>query len=219
MNAMHTSVFSLFLASHPGMLQNHAGRGRFYIKAPVEGPAGMISGAGDMDLDLPSTARARHERDDGREDGRATPAAAQRRSGGAAERHGGEARPRPSSGDSGGRRCGAGGSELRRPWELGISTGFLKGYVPTRLLQINHSALSSNTRCFYVKTAPTRVVLSLQLGPTRSCTRVRRFSADGDGIVTSPCVFQYRNCCIRKYSDVTEIYGQVLWLPVYFTLF
>jgi hypothetical protein len=39
------------------------------ILAPVEGPAGMVSGAGDMDLDLPSTARARHERDDGREDG------------------------------------------------------------------------------------------------------------------------------------------------------
>jgi hypothetical protein len=86
-----------------------------------------------------------------------------------------------------------------------------------RLLQINHSVLSSNTRCFYVKMAPTRVVLSLQLGPTRPCTRVRRFSADGDGIVTSPRVFQDRKRCIRKYSDVTEIYGQVLWLPVYFT--
>jgi hypothetical protein len=93
------------------------------ILAPVEGPAGMVSGAGDMDLDLPSTARARNERDDGREDGRATPVAAQRRSGGAAERHVAEMRPDPSSGDSGGRRCGAAGSELRRPCELGISTG------------------------------------------------------------------------------------------------
>jgi hypothetical protein len=74
------------------------------------------------------------------------------------------------------------------------------------------------TRCFYVKTAQTRVVLSLQLGPTRSCTRVRRFCANGDGIVTSPCVFQYCIWCIRKYNDVTEIYGQILWLPVHFTL-
>jgi hypothetical protein len=62
------------------------------ILAPVEGPAGVVTCAGDVNLDLPSTARASHERDDGREDGRATPVAAQRIPGGAAERHGGEAR-------------------------------------------------------------------------------------------------------------------------------
>jgi hypothetical protein len=124
------------------------------IIAPVEGPAGMVSCATDVDLDLPSTARASHERNDGREDGRATHAAAQRRSGGAAERHGGEARPHPSSGDSGGRRCGAGRSELRRQWELGTSTRILRDYVPMRILQINHSALSSNTRVLLCKKRP-----------------------------------------------------------------
>jgi hypothetical protein len=36
--------------------------------------------------------------------------------------------------------------------------------------------------------------------------------------MTPPRVFQDRNRCICKYNDVTEIYGQVLWLPVYFTL-
>jgi hypothetical protein len=37
--------------------------------------------------------------------------------------------------------------------------------------------------------------------------------------VTPPRVFQDRNSCIPKYSDVIEIYGQVLWLPVYLTPF
>jgi hypothetical protein len=63
------------------------------------------------------------------------------------------------------------------------------------------------------------MVLSLQLGPTHPLTCVCRSSTGGDGIVTLPCLFQDRNRCIPKYNDVIEIYVQVLWLPVYFTLF
>jgi hypothetical protein len=102
--------------------------------------------------------------------------------------------------------------------ELGILTRILRDYVPTQILQITTLPFPATHRCFSIKTASARVVLSLQMGPTSHCTHVRRSNAGGDGIVALPRFFQDRICCICKYSDVIEIYVQVLWLPVYFTL-